>query len=427
MKADSIIKSVNAVTRKWTKQRKAEERRASARTRRSYVWSAPPRVTLIDAAEQVMEEAYNKASSNGKYPALARQIMYAARGKILELVDDVQKLDSNYFTQTLLPGYMKRHPKTAAWDVAYDPRGHFHEPHTEKTVALGTLDVRKYLADVRSHAVGDVANFEFKNSDYPTCGPQHRFNAIVFIEKEGFMPLFQQVQLAERYDIGIMSTKGMSVTAARQMVDTLCRESDGVPLLVLRDFDKAGFSIVHTLQHSSERYRFRSRVQVIDLGLRLADAEAWNLESEEVYYHNSCPAQLLRRRGATDEEIEFLCPHRGRRGHRVELNAFTSEQLIEWIESKLHEHGITKVIPDGKTLEAAYRWATEIEYVNARLEKIAQAAAEEAEKVEIPKTLERIIRKRLKDDSATPWDRIVSEIAAKNCKKRASRRNGQAS
>jgi len=58
------------------------------------------------AGEEVMEDAYNKASNNGKYPALARQIMYAARGRILELVDDCHKLDSNYFTQTLLPGYI---------------------------------------------------------------------------------------------------------------------------------------------------------------------------------------------------------------------------------------------------------------------------------------------------------------------------------
>jgi len=49
-----------------------------------------------------------------------------------------------------------------------------------------------------------------------------------------------------------------------------------------------------------------------------------------------------------------------------------------------------------------------------------------AEKVEISKTLERIIHKRLKEDSATPWDRIVSEVAAENCKKRATRPNGQA-
>ena len=46
------------------------------------------------------------------------------------------------------------------------------------------------------------------------------------------MPLFKEVKLAERYDIAIMSTKGMSVTASRELVDQLCAEGD-IPLLVL--------------------------------------------------------------------------------------------------------------------------------------------------------------------------------------------------
>ena len=107
MNADDIIKSVDSVTKKWTKQRKSEVRRANARMNRRYVWSKP-KVTLVDAAEEVMEEAYNKASANGKYPAHARQIMYAARPRMLEIADDVEKLESKYFTQTLLPNYMGR-------------------------------------------------------------------------------------------------------------------------------------------------------------------------------------------------------------------------------------------------------------------------------------------------------------------------------
>ena len=34
---------------------------------------------------------------------------------------------------------------------------------------------------------------------------------------------------------------------------------------------------------------------------------------------------------------------------------------------------------------------------------------------------------RLKDDPSLPWDKIVAEVAARNCKKRADGRNGRAS
>ena len=30
----------------------------------------------------------------------------------------------------------------ADWDVVYDDRGHFTEPHTKRVIGLGTLNVR---------------------------------------------------------------------------------------------------------------------------------------------------------------------------------------------------------------------------------------------------------------------------------------------
>jgi len=102
-------------------------------------------MSIIDAAYLVMPEAYLKASDNGKLPPKARQIMYAKRGKILELTG-LKKFSDQYFTQVLLPNYIKNHPKeTADWDVIYDARGNLSEPHTRCIVPLGTLQVREYL------------------------------------------------------------------------------------------------------------------------------------------------------------------------------------------------------------------------------------------------------------------------------------------
>ena len=46
-----------------------------------------------------------------------------------------------------------------------------------------------------------------------------------------------------------MSTKGMSVTTSRELIDSL-----HVPVLVFHDFDKSGFSIVGTLKRDTRRY-----------------------------------------------------------------------------------------------------------------------------------------------------------------------------
>ena len=153
MKKDAIIGAIQGVTKKWTKQRKREEREASASQNRHYAMMRTSHVSQKEAAWDCMEDAYMKASANDTLPALARQIMYAARGPIQKMTD--RKLDDNYFTQTLLPDFMNDHPElTADWDVVFDARGHLLEPHTDAMIPLGTLNVRRYLQDCD----GDLGN-----------------------------------------------------------------------------------------------------------------------------------------------------------------------------------------------------------------------------------------------------------------------------
>jgi hypothetical protein len=210
MKADKIIGALQGVTKKWAKQRKREERDAAARQNRRYAMVRHRSTSIRAAAFAVMEQAYLKASANGTLPAHARQIMYAARPHILRTADrELGHRFDQYFTQQLLPEYVETHG--VIWNVVYDARGNFTEPHTKLRVPLGTLQVRNYLAAVRSHKV-PAPTFDIREKRHPTLGPRHSFGAVLFVEKEGFLPLFDAVHLAERHDLAIMSTKGMSVT-----------------------------------------------------------------------------------------------------------------------------------------------------------------------------------------------------------------------
>ena len=145
MKAYKIIDAVQGVTKRWAKQRKAEERSwSAAANRRNVMTRRRPHVTVKMAAWMVMERAYLKASANGTLPAHARQIMYAARPHIIREADrELGDKFDRYFTQTLLPDYIEE--KGVDWNVVFDARGHFAEPHSTRDVPLGTLQVRKYL------------------------------------------------------------------------------------------------------------------------------------------------------------------------------------------------------------------------------------------------------------------------------------------
>ena len=404
MKADKIIGAIQGVTKKWAKQRKREERDRSAAANRLHAMTRRRHVSIKDAAWQVMEKAYLKASANGTLPAHARQVMYAARGHIQDTADrPLGKGFDEYFTQQLLPNYIEENG--VDWNVVFDARGHFQEPHTGKRVDLGTLQVRHYLHQIRKHTVEDL-EFDISEKHYPTIGPKNAYAAILFNEKEGFNPLLEAVRLAERYDLALMSTKGMSVTAARELINSLGCNHD-IPILVLHDFDKSGFSIVGTLQRDTRRYSFTGGAEVIDLGLRLEDVQAEALASEEVYNRGSEAAVRanLSENGATEAEIEFLL-HK-----RVELNAFASDHLIDWIERKLKGHGISKVVPDEKTLVEAYRRMRRQAVVQERIDKALEQLGEKKEASPIPSDLLTRIDVELKARPEKRWDDVLRNIA----------------
>ena len=128
--------------------------------------------------------------------------------------------------------------------------------------------------------------------------------------------MFEAVQLAERYNLAIVSTKGMSVVAARNLLDKFAKLVDHV--FVLRDFNVSGSSILGTLGTDSRR---------CTLGLRLTDIEEMGLQAETVEVKSrEARRETLERHGATDEEIEFLAPEdEDEDCRRVELNAMTSQ------------------------------------------------------------------------------------------------------
>src|SRR6478752_2566138 len=98
--ANDILDVVENATAKWTRQKKSEERHPGMVRYRMSRLTKEPRISQKDAALEIMEEAYLKASANNTLPALARQIYYQARPKIMEMTDD-KELVYGYFSQTL--------------------------------------------------------------------------------------------------------------------------------------------------------------------------------------------------------------------------------------------------------------------------------------------------------------------------------------
>ena len=349
--AKGLVGDVKKVTKKWADQRRREIRDARAQSRRRDVFMRRRRVTVLDAAWEIMSTAYLKASKNGTLPVQPRQIMYAARGYIQE------KTGRELEAPVLHPDHPAR---------LHRPRRRSIGTSSGMPAVGCTSRTRTGMSDsgrLRCASTWTGRRASICRPIGPAAGrppaPRIDIGAVLFVEKEGFLPLFRAVRLAERYDLAIMSTKGVSTTAARTLIDSLV--ADGVPVFCIRDFDVSGFTIAGTLGRDTRRYSWAS-TGAIDLGLRLEDITKYGLEREDVYYQGDGNCTLrddrrirrkigagLEKNGATEEEIEFLIHH------RVELNAFTSDQLVDWIEAKLVENGVEKVVPEEETVTAAAR------------------------------------------------------------------------
>ena len=253
--AADIDSAIREATKKWTKTRKAEERRPAMRIFRGQRMRRERRTEWADVmTPELMTEGYLQTSGNRRLPAEARQFMYSVRGPLQEAAG--QALPDQYFTKTLLPKFMADNRElTHDWDVVFGARGHFKEPHTNYSFGLGTVEVREYLASLRDPKL--IAAF-LKPAGIEFRGPEGSFGGLGFIEKQGFDPLLRAAQIAEKFDIATMSTKGTSVTAARHLADIICDAYD-IPLLPLRDMDYTGFSISSTLHNDTWRYEFENK------------------------------------------------------------------------------------------------------------------------------------------------------------------------
>jgi hypothetical protein len=86
--ANDMIDAVEAATSKWTRQKKSEERHPGMARYRASRMTKEPRTTQKEAAWEIMEEAYLAASGGSTLLAMARQIYYQARPKIMAMTEN---------------------------------------------------------------------------------------------------------------------------------------------------------------------------------------------------------------------------------------------------------------------------------------------------------------------------------------------------
>jgi hypothetical protein len=277
-------------------------------------------VTLANLAE-----AAAKASGGGRYRFSQRQLFYAVRPFLLDAFG--QEPEYDYFC-TILTEH-----EASSGDIPgmyRDPRGTLYHPHEKGDIPLGTLNVEEYRR------------------------PAWTFNKILYCEKEGFFPILRDVGWPERHDCALVSSKGFASRAARDVLDLLGDSGEEITFYCIHDADAYGTMIYQSLQEATGARPGR-KVRIVNLGLEPDEARSMGLQVETVTRKGDRAAPVA----------DYVKPpwRDWLQTHRVELNAMSTPQFLEWLDTKFaNETG--KVVPPASVLMDRLKDET-----RARLEK----------------------------------------------------------
>lgn len=210
--------------------------------------------------------------------------------------------------------------------------------------------------------------------------------------------------------MAMASSKGLPLVAARALIDHLAGAVDDFKLYVLADFDVNGCELADSLVTDRERYQFANSVDTTKLGVTWEQAQESHqqMKSEPVDFEKQNTrvsyAETLAGYGIEEAAIDFLLGRHWdeftEQPMRVELNPFTSRELLDLIEQGVSG---AKVVP--KDLQDLYAEAS----VRKRVAEYEQKLREEATP-RPPYGLRDTIAEMLEEDPRLSWDEALASL-----------------
>jgi hypothetical protein len=165
----------------------------------------------------------------------------------------------------------------------------------------------------------------------------------LYCEKEGLISVLRSAGWAERHDCALMSAKGFASRAARDVLDLVAETEEDIFFFCIHDADAYGTKIWEALQEGTLARPGR-KARVVNLGLEPWEAIDMGLAVEKFAKTSGKRpvAGYVTRHG--QEWVEWL------QSNRIELNAMTGPQFLDWLDAKMAEHTAGKVVPPAEVI-----------------------------------------------------------------------------
>jgi len=280
--------------------------------------------TIADRVREILPEAIERVSSGGKMKFTIRNLFYA----VIELYHKRWLGEKFYlynsFTQDFMRSYEKQQGKIPG--ILREARGKYAAPDAYGYRSGGDVKTDFYMAK----GIG---------------------NKIIVVEKSGIFEMMLANNFDKRLDCILMSTMGFTIEAGRDAL--LDVQSGGLPVCVLHDYDVNGLLIRETLTKPTKRLDSElSTEQFVDVGLNydviseLMESRGLTPEPMTLSKQDLSKLEGMLERGEiSQEEHDFL------ESSRIELNALTPLELLEWLEKRLEELDLWKTVPDQDELD----------------------------------------------------------------------------
>jgi hypothetical protein len=291
----------------------------------------------MEATFDVINEAIRHETSDGKYPYYKQRMLWYTVCELLE----------------------KKGFRAFAPEYKYFPL--ILDRCKEKGVNLSgiLLEANSILQEPRNNVLTYLSTEGEATYEIPSW----KYNKVLHIEKKGFQDVIIANRLHDRLDACVIGGQGQSSFAVRKLlhrIEEAAKErNEQIVIYSIHDADVWGTGIYLSLSRPTGRMK-DNQVSIVDLGLSILEGKKLGFKPEKITMKKPRRIPINVLAYLSEEELLALTGFQDKRDlynpikvhYRIELNAFTPEEFLNWVTQKIEEQGTKpKVRPPDSIIE----------------------------------------------------------------------------